>query len=135
MLVGQDHRGAHGISSTGEKMDSVRAFLVRQGDWVAPRLMDTVRDLRDMTVEYLARDIVLEEQRTRLVSEPWFIDNLFMTEARVEANGWAFPSARRVLKSRPAFTLNGETFDECTIAVDRPDIGYVYWQRRCAAQS
>ena len=112
-------------------MESVRAFLVRHGDAVAPRLMGTARELRDTVVEYLARD----ERRAQLVSEPWFIDRLAMTESRVEANGWAFPPPPGVPRPHAAFTLNGEPFDECTIDVRRPDIGHAYWQRLGAKQS
>jgi SAM-dependent methyltransferase len=112
-----------------------RTLLLRHANSFAPTYMKGLRTVRDFVRAFFARDIVKDKRKRRLISEPWIIDSLFVSESGIEVTGWAFPPSAWIRVVKPAFRLNGEPFSLSTVGVPRPDVAAKFWQREDAELS
>jgi len=81
----------------------------------------------------LASVVPPERVETYLDAEPWTIDGLDVSLARLQVGGWALPPTQQPERAR--FLWNGRLFAEQTYPIDRRDLGVFFPQRRDAERS
>lgn len=112
-----------------------RADIVRWLDGFSPEGLHLLRRVRDGQKRLFARRAIAENRRDVLLSEPWFIDELTVTESGIRVTGWAFPpGGESIQKSKPRFAVNGQLAPDVDIEV-REDVAYKFWQREGAELS